>query len=82
MSKDDKEMMSLMTEAIPQMLKSFVLAPYTEDSAKQIASAVALFRDELKKKGFSAELAERLTEVYLGAFRVPLSSPAQLSYKR
>jgi RsiW-degrading membrane proteinase PrsW (M82 family) len=82
MSKEDKEMMNMMTEAIPQMLKSFVLAPYTEESAKQIASAVALFYDEMKKKGFSESFVERLTEVYLGAFRAPLSSPAQLTYKR
>ena len=78
----DKEMMNMMIEAIPQMLKSFVLAPYTEESAKQIASAVVIFYNELKKKGLSESLVERLTEVYLGAFRVPLSSPMQVSYKQ
>jgi len=81
-SKEDKEMMNMMIEAIPQMLKNFMLAPYTEESAKQIVSAVVIFYIELKKKGFSESLAERLTEVYLGAFRVPLSSPVQVSYKQ
>ena len=75
MAKEEKEMLSMMTEAIPQMLKSFVLAPYSEESAKQIASSVILFYNELKKKGISETFAERLTEVYLGAFRIPLSGP-------
>jgi len=46
----DKEMVNMMMEAIPQMLKNFVLAPYTEESAKQTASAVVIFYNELKKK--------------------------------
>ncbi len=79
-SKEKKEMICIMTEAIPQMLKSFVLTPYTEESAKQIASAVSIFYAELKKNGLSDNFAGRLTEVYLGAFRVPVSLP-QMSYK-
>ena len=79
MSKEDKEMMSTFIEAIPQMLKSFVMAPYSEDSAKQIASATILFYKELKKGGISEAFAKRLTETYLGAFRVPLG-PTQISF--
>jgi len=70
----------MMAEAIPQMLKTLVLAPYSEDSAKQIASATILFYKELKKGGISEAFAKRLTETYLGAFRLPLSAP-QVSFK-
>lgn len=79
MAKEDKEMIQMMTEAIPQMLKSFVLAPYSEDSAKQIASAVVLFYNELRKKGISETLAERLTEAYLCIHRIPYTP--QLTYR-
>jgi len=72
MSEKDKEMLSMMTEGVSQMLKSLVLAPYTEDSAKQIAAAVVIFYNELKKKGISSTFAERLTEAYLGGFRISL----------
>jgi hypothetical protein len=81
MSKEDKEIMSTFIEAIPQMLKSFVMAPYSEDSAKQIASATILFYNELKKGGISEAFAKRLTETYLGAFRIPLSALPQVSFK-
>jgi len=81
MSKEDKEMWGMMAEAIPQMLKTLVLAPYSEDSAKQIASATILFYKELKKGGISEAFAKRLTETYLGAFRTGLG-PTQLSFTR
>jgi len=81
MSSDDKEMLKIMIEAMPQMLKNLVLAPYSEESAKQIASAVILFYNELRKKGISEKFAERLTEIYLGSFRMPLGG-TQLGIKR
>jgi hypothetical protein len=81
MSKEDKETMSTFIEAIPQMLKSLVLAPYSEDSAKQVASATILFYKELKKSGISEAFAKRLTEMYLGDFRIT-TGPTQLSFTR
>lgn len=81
MSREDKEMLNIMIEAMPQMLKSLVLAPYSEESAKQIASAVILFYNELRKRGISEKFAERLTEVYLGTFRMPLGG-TQLGIQR
>jgi hypothetical protein len=74
-------MFDMMTDAIPQMLRGFVLAPYSEESAKQIASAIILFYNELKKGGISEAFAKRLTETYLGAFKIPLSSPV-VSYQK
>jgi len=75
-----EEIFSIMTEAVPQMLKSFLLTPYTEESAKQIAHAVVVFYNELAKKGFSKDFAKRLTEVYLGSFKMPLTGP-QVSHR-
>jgi len=81
MSEKDKEVLSMFAGIVPQMFKSLVLAPYTEDSAKQIATATVIFYNELKKKGISPRFAERLTEAYVGAFRISLSSP-QATYQR
>ena len=81
MSEKDKELISIMTEAVPQMVKTMILAPFTEDSAKQIAAATLIFYNELKKNRIPLKFAERLTETYLNAFRTQLGSP-QLTYQR
>jgi hypothetical protein len=65
----------MMIEVVPEMMKSIMMAPYTEETAKQLASTLVAFYNELRSKGLKEQFAERLTEVYLGAFRQFLNLP-------
>ncbi len=75
MSNDYLMIKDMMTEVVPEMMKTIMLAPYTEEAAKQLSSTLVVFYNELRSKGLKEPFAEKLTEVYLGAFRQPLTLP-------
>jgi len=69
---NEKDISDLMTKTLPQALKIMRMTTYSEESAKQIASAAIVFYNHLKKKGIPPNFAERLTEAYIGALKLPL----------
>ena len=60
-----KEILDVVSEKIPGLLKELSGLLYSPQSAKQYAEAAAIFYKELKKAGMTDEQAYELTSQYL-----------------
>jgi hypothetical protein len=65
-----KEILDVVSEKIPGLLKELSSLLYSPDSAKKYAEAAATFYKELKKAGMSEEQAYELTTQYLSTLNL------------
>ena len=65
-----KEILDVVSEKIPGLLKELSGLLYSPQSAKQYAEAAATFYKELKKAGMTDEQAYELTSQYLSTLNL------------
>lgn len=65
-----KEILDIVSEKIPGMLKELSELLYSPKSAKQYAEAAATFYNELKNAGMSNEQAFELTSMYMSTLNL------------
>jgi len=65
-----KEILDVVAEKVPGLLKELSSLLYNAESAKQYAEAAATFYKELKKAGMSNEQAFELTRQYLSTLNL------------
>jgi len=65
-----KEILDVVAEKVPGLLKELSSLLYSADSAKQYAEAAATFYKELIKAGMSNEQAFQLTSQYLSTLNL------------
>jgi len=65
-----KEILDVVSEKIPGLLKELSGLLYSPESAKQYAEAAATFYKELKKAGMTDEQAYELTSQYLSTLNL------------
>ena len=65
-----KEILDIVSEKIPGLLKELSGLLYSPQSAKQYAEAAAIFYKELKKAGMTDEQAYELTSQYLSTLNL------------
>ena len=65
-----KEILDVISEKIPGLLKELSSLLYSPQSAKQYAEAAAIFYKELKKAGMTDEQAYELTSQYLSTLNL------------
>ena len=65
-----KEILDVVSEKIPGLLKELGNLLYSPDSAKKYAAAAAIFYKELKAAGMTEEQAYELTSQYLSTLNL------------
>ena len=65
-----KEILDIVSEKIPGLLKDLSSLLYSADSAKKYAEAAAIFYKELKAAGMTEEQAYELTSQYLSTLNL------------
>ena len=65
-----KEILDVVSEKIPGLLKELSSLLYSPQSAKQYAEAAAIFYKELKKAGMTEDQAYELTSQYLSTLNL------------
>ena len=65
-----KEILDVVSEKIPGLLKELSSLLYSPDSAKKYAEAAAIFYKELKNAGMTDEQAYELTSQYLSTLNL------------
>ena len=65
-----KEILDVVSEKVPGLLREFSDLLYSPKSAKQFAEAAALFYKELKNAGMTDEQAFELTSQYLSTLNL------------
>ena len=65
-----KEILDIVSEKIPGLLKDLSSLLYSADSAKKYAEAAAIFYKELKAAGMTEEQANELTSQYLSTLNL------------
>jgi hypothetical protein len=65
-----KEILDVVSEKIPGLLKELSSLLYSPQSAKQYAEAAAIFYKELKEAGMTEEQAYELTSQYLSTLNL------------
>lgn len=65
-----KEILDVVSEKVPKLLKELGGLLYSKESAKQYAEAAATFYKELKEAGMSNEQAFELTSQYLSTLNL------------
>ena len=65
-----KEILDIVSEKIPRLLKEMSGLLYSPKSAKQYAEAAAIFYKELKDAGMTNEQAFELTSQYLSTLNI------------
>ena len=65
-----KEILDVVTEKVPGLLKELSGLLYSPQSAKQYAEAAAIFYKELVTAGMTAEQAYELTKQYLSTLNL------------
>ncbi len=65
-----KEILDIVSEKIPGLLKELSGLLYSAESAKQYAEAAAIFYKELIKAGMTTEQAYELTSQYLSTLNL------------
>jgi hypothetical protein len=65
-----KEILDVVAEKVPGLLKELSNILYSPESAKQYAEAAAIFYKELKKAGMSESEAYELTSQYLSTLNI------------
>jgi hypothetical protein len=66
--EDIAEIMSVVSEKVPGLIKGLVSAVFSEESARNMAKAAATYYKELKAGGFPDDLALKMTQDYVGVF--------------
>ena len=65
-----KEILDVVSEKIPGLLKELSSVLYSPESAKKYAAAAAIFYKELKAAGMTEEQAYELTSQYLSTLNL------------
>ena len=65
-----KEILTVVSEKIPRLLKELSAVLYSPVQAKQFAESVAAFYTKLKESGMSDEQAYELTRQYMSALNL------------
>ena len=66
--EDIAEILSVVSDKVPALIKGIVSAVFSEESAKSMAKAAAAYYKELKAGGFPDDLALKMTQDYVGVF--------------
>jgi hypothetical protein len=66
--EDIAEILSVVSDKVPALIKGLVSAVFSEESARSMAKAAAAYYKELKAGGFPDDLALKMTQDYVGAF--------------
>jgi len=66
--EDVAEILSVVSDKVPTLIKGLVGAVFSEESARNMAKAAAAYYKELKAGGFPDDLALKMTQDYVGAF--------------
>jgi len=62
------EILSVVSDKVPGLIKGLVSAVFSEDSARNMAKAAATYYSELKAGGLPDDVALRMTQDYVGIF--------------
>lgn len=62
------EILSVVSDKVPGLIKGLVNAVYSEDSARGMAKAAAAYYTELKAGGIPDDVALRMTQDYVSVF--------------
>jgi len=62
------EILSVVSDKIPGLIKGLINAVFSEDSARGMAKAAATYYNELKAGGLPDEVALRMTQDYVSLF--------------
>jgi hypothetical protein len=66
--EDVAEILSVVSDKVPGLIKGLVGAVFSEESARSMAKAAATYYKELKAGGFPDDLALKMTQDYVGVF--------------
>ena len=66
--EDIAEILSVVSDKVPALIKGLVSAVFSEESARSMAKAAATYYKELKAGGFPDDLALKMTQDYVGVF--------------
>ncbi len=66
--EDIAEILSVVSDKVPGLIKGLVSAVFSEESARSMAKAAATYYKELKAGGFPDDLALKMTQDYVGVF--------------
>ena len=66
--EDIAEIISIVSDKVPGLIKGLVSAVFSEESARNMAKAAATYYKELKSGGFPDDLALKMTQDYVGVF--------------
>lgn len=66
--EDIAEILSVVSDKVPGLIKGLVSAVFSEESARSMAKAAAAYYKELKAGGFPDDLALKMTQDYVGVF--------------
>jgi len=66
--EDIAEIISVVSDKVPSLIKGLVGAVFSEESARNMAKAAATYYKELKAGGFPDDVALKMTQDYVGVF--------------
>jgi hypothetical protein len=66
--EDVAEILSVVSDKVPGLIKGLVGAVFSEESARSMAKAAATYYKGLKAGGFPDELALKMTQDYVSVF--------------
>ncbi len=66
--EDVAEILSVVSEKVPGLIKGLMGAVFSEESARSMAKAAATYYKELKAGGFPDDLALKMTQDYVSVF--------------
>ena len=66
--EDVAEILSVVSDKVPGLIKGLVGAVFSEESARNMARAAATYYKELKAGGFPDEVALKMTQDYVSVF--------------
>lgn len=66
--EDIAEILSVVSDKVPSLIKGLVGAVFSEESAQNMARAAATYYKELKAGGFPDDLALKMTQDYVSVF--------------
>jgi hypothetical protein len=66
--EDIAEILSVVSDKVPSLIKGLVGAVFSEESARNMAKAAATYYKELKAGGFPDDLALKMTQDYVSVF--------------
>lgn len=66
--EDIAEILSVVSDKVPALIKGLVSAVFSEESARSMAKAAAAYYKELKDGGLPDDVALKMTQDYVGVF--------------